>query len=341
MRRLFFLNILIIAAFTLSACGGQPEAPTDAPVIATDTPLPTIPPTEPPSTPLAILVMPQDMDRALYDLYQSVVYELAQQSGLRFQVRNSLSEADLEPALKMVIVFPPQSGSSIAALAAAAPQTQFLAINIPDAVPTGNVSVLGENTQKDIVAFMAGYIGALITEEYRIGMIYPANNPEALQTLVAFENGMRYYCGQCQGFYYLPYTFPQNIEIPAEEDPARYSAYVEYLVSQRQVDYIYVYPDLATPEFLSYVGNAGAPQMGTLAGEQKPLYWVASLRPDMVGALRNAWPVLLAGGGGQTVQSPLALTDVDPNLLSPGRQVEVEQVLADLLAGRIYPLNVP
>ncbi len=341
MRRIFTLTLLIIAVFSLSACGGQTEAPTEAPVIATDTPVPTTTPTEPPATPLAILVMPQDMDQASYDLYQSVVYELAQQSGLRFQVRNTLSEADLEPALKIVVIFPPQPGPGIAALAATAPQTQFLAINIPDAVPAGNVSVLGENTQKDIVAFMAGYIGALITEDYRIGMIYPGNNPEALQAVAAFENGMRFHCGQCQGFYYLPYTFPQNIEIPTDEDPARYSAYAEYLLSQRQVDYIYVHPELATPEFLAYVGNAGAPQMGTLAGDQKPLYWVASLRPDVVGAIRNAWPLLLAGGGGQAVQSPLALTDVDPNLLSPGRQADAEQVLADLLAGRIYPLNVP
>jgi hypothetical protein len=285
--------------------------------------------------------MPQDMDQASYDLYQSVVYELAQGSGLRFQVRNSLTEVDLEPALKIVVIFPPHTGSTVAALAAAAPQAQFLAINIPDAVPAGNLSVLGETAQEDIVAFMAGYVGALITEEYRIGMIYPKDDPGALQAVTAFENGMRYYCGLCQGFYYLPYTFPQNIEIPGEEDPARYSAYVEYLLSQRQVDYIYVHSELAAPEFLAYVGSAGAPQMGTFAGEQKPLYWVASLRPDVVGAIRTAWPMLLAGAGGQAVQSPLALTDVDPNLLSPGRQADAERVLADLLAGRIYPLNVP
>jgi hypothetical protein len=285
--------------------------------------------------------MSPDMEQATYELYQSVVYDLAQGSGLRFQVRNTLTEADLEPALKIVIIFPPQPESGIAALAAAAPQTQFLAINVPDVMPGGNVSVLGENTQEDILAFMAGYIGALITEDYRIGMIYPKDNPEALQAVAAFENGMRYSCGQCQGFYYLPYTFPQNIEIPSDEDPARYSAYAEYLISQRQVDYIYVYPELAMPEFLAYVGNAGAPQIGTLAGEQKPLYWVASLRPDVVGAIQTAWPMLLAGGGGQAVVSPLALTDVDPTLLSPGRQADAEQVLADLLAGRIYPLAVP
>jgi len=340
-RRISFLTLLFIATLALSACGGGTKAPTDAPAIPTDTLVPTTAPTDTPASPLAILVLPQGMDQASYDLYQSVVYDLAQQSGLRFQVRNTLTEADLEPALKIVIIFPPQPESGVAALAAAATQTQFLAINIPDAVPGGNLSVLGENTQKNIVAFMAGYIGALITEDYRIGMIYPKDDPDALKDVEAFTNGMSYSCGLCPGFYYLPYTFPQNIDIPADEDPTRYSAYAEYLISQRQVEYIYVHPDLATPEFLAYVGNAGATQIGTLAMDQLPLYWVASLRPDVVGAIRNTWPLLLAGQGGQALQPPLAFTDVDPNLLGPGRQEKAEKVLADLLSGQLSPQSVP
>ncbi|GAB4426809.1 MAG: hypothetical protein Kow002_15960 [Anaerolineales bacterium] len=341
MQRLLFFSILMIAALALSACGGETQVPTDAPAVPTDTLVPTIAPTETPASPLAILVLPQEMDQESYDLYQAVVYDLAQQAGMRFQVRNTLHEADLEPALKIVIIFPPQPEGSLAALAAAAPQTQFLAINIPDVIPGGNISVLAENTQQDVVAFMAGYIGALVTEDYRIGMIYPQNDPEALQAVSAFTNGMRYYCGECQGFYYLPYTFPQTIEIPSDEDPSRYSAYAEYLISQRQVDYIYVHPDLATPDFLTYVGNAGAPQVGATALDQKPLYWVASLRPDVVGAIQAAWPMLLAGQGGQAIQSPLTLTDVDPTLLSPGKQALADQVLADVLAGQISIYNVP
>jgi hypothetical protein len=72
-----------------------------------------------------------------------------------------------------------------------------------------------------------------------------------------------------------------------------------------------------------------------------PLYWAASLSPDTVSAIQAAWPNLVAGQGGQTVQSPLGLKDVDPNLLSPAKQAQAEQVLADLLAGRISPHGVP
>ena len=126
---LAFLSLILIVI--LAACGQSTPEATPTP-IPTDTAIPTPVFTATPSTPLAILVMPPDLDPTMYDLYQTTVYDLAQQAGFRFQVRNSLSELDLEPGLRVVIALPPDPGPGIAALAAAAPQTQFLAINIPD-----------------------------------------------------------------------------------------------------------------------------------------------------------------------------------------------------------------
>jgi hypothetical protein len=285
--------------------------------------------------------MPADLEPALYELYQSTVYDLAQQSGFRFQVRNSLSEEDLEPTLRVVIALPPDPGPGIAALAAAAPQTQFLAINIPGLTAGGNISVLASNVQTDIVAFMAGYIGALITEDYRIGMVYPDGNADALSALDAYTNGKAYACGICQRYYYLPYDFPQSIAIPTTEPPENHGGYAVYLIQQREVDFIYTYPDIATPELLAYIGSSGAVQIGGAQQGSLPLYWAASLTPDTIGAIQAAWPNLVAGQGGQAVQSPLTITNADPNLLSPAKQAEAEQVLADLLAGRISPHSVP
>jgi hypothetical protein len=55
----------------------------------------------------------------------------------------------------------------------------------------------------------------------------------------------------------------------------------------------------------------------------------------VIKAIQDAWPQLLNGQGGVTVQSPLGLTDIDPSLLSPGRQRLVEQKLHDIEAGLI------
>ncbi len=208
---LAFLSLILVVI--LVACGQSTPDATPTP-IPTDTAIPTPVFTATPSTPLAILVMPPDLDPAMYDLYQTTVYDLAQQTGFRFQVRNSLSELDLEPGLRVVIALPPDPGPGIAALAAAAPQTQFLAINIPDLTAGGNISVLANDVQADIVAFMAGYIGAMITDDFRIGMIYPDGNAEALRSLEAYTNGKIYFCGICRPYYYLPYDFPQSIPDP-------------------------------------------------------------------------------------------------------------------------------
>jgi hypothetical protein len=173
-------------------------------------------------------------------------------------------------------------------------------------------------------------------------MIYPDGNADALRTLEAYANGKTYFCGICRPYYYLPYDFPQSIPIPVEEVPENYGGYAVYLVQQREVDFIYVYPDVATPELLTYIGSsAGAVQVGSAPQGSVPIYWAASLSSDTIGAIQAAWPSLIAGQGGQAVQSPLGLADVDPNLLPPGKQAQAEQVLAEVLAGRISIYSVP
>ena len=104
-----FIMLCIVMAIFLGACGGGNPAATPTPV-PTDTPL--IPPTVtgPPVSPLAILVLPADLEPDTSNLYQKTVYDLTQASGMRFQVRNALTLADLEPGLQVVIVLPPDPG---------------------------------------------------------------------------------------------------------------------------------------------------------------------------------------------------------------------------------------
>ena len=76
---------LIAISVMLSACGAGSES------AATSTPIPTdtqiVPPTltATPTIPLAVLVVPADLDPETSNLYQKTVYDLAQASGFRFQ----------------------------------------------------------------------------------------------------------------------------------------------------------------------------------------------------------------------------------------------------------------
>ncbi|MCI0549992.1 MAG: hypothetical protein L0287_03480 [Anaerolineae bacterium] len=329
-------TILFIAiAITMSACGAAAEPASTSTPIPTDTQV--VPPTltATPTIPLAVLVIPPDLDPDTSNLYQTTVYDLAQASGFRFQVRNTLTPADIEPGLKVVIALPPDPG--IAALAATAPDVQFLAINIPDITAGGNVSVLGNNSQSDISAFLAGYTAALITDDYRIGMMIPKDNADAIRSLNAFVNGMKFHCGTCPRLYFYQWAFPQYIEIGADEDPANYDAYADILILQYKVSTIYLHPDISTTDLITYIGTTGTSMIGTKTPEQQPAGWVMTIQPDVIKAIQNAWPDLINGQGELTVQSPLGLADIDPSLLSPGKQRLVEQTLSDLQAGLISP----
>lgn len=332
----------LFAALTLvilSACGGQATDVVAPPtIVPTDTPLPppTMIPT--PSTPLALLVLPTDMDQASSDLYQKTVYDLSQASGFRFQVRNALTSAELtDPTLKVVIALPPDPG--LAAMAATAPNVQFLAVNISGLTAGGNLSVLAGDTQVELPAFLAGYTSAMLSDEYHIGMIIPQGDVDGQRAFLAFQNGMKYYCGACRTFYISQFGYPQYIEIPASEDPARFGGYANVLINDRKVYSLYVYPSLASADFLSYIGTQGVMLIGTSMPSPRPGGWVMTIRPDTVKAIQTAWPYLVAGQGGQNIQSPLGLADVDTGLLTEGKLRLVQETLDALLAGRILTSN--
>lgn len=340
-----FVYFTVMIAILLSACGGNEPSVTATPP-PTETPV--IPPTltSTPTVPLVIVILPADLDPEDSNLYQKTVYDLAQASGMRFQVRNSLTAEELtEPGLQIVVAFPPDPG--IAALAAAAPQVQFLAINIPGVAAGGNVSALGDNSQSDITAFLAGYTAALITDEYHIGMIMPKDNADAQRAAAAFRNGMIYYCGLCRVIFYpafclaenLQSCYPQYIDIPSDEDRSRYNPYADYLILQRDVDTVFVYPSVAEPDLLTYIGTTGASLIGTFTPEERPGGWVMTIQPDEIKAIQNAWPQLVTGQGGLTVQSPLGLSDIDPSLLPPGEQRLVQETLDKLQNGLINTGN--
>jgi hypothetical protein len=333
----FFFTILIIVA--LSACkGSAAETPKPPTAIPTNTPPPTATMIPTPSTPLAILVLPADMDKAASDLYQKTVYDLTQQSGFRFQIRNVLAPADLaDPTLKVVIILPPDPG--VASLVSTAPGVQFLAVNIPDLTAGGNLSVLAGDSQVELPAFLAGYVAAMVSDEYHIGMIIPKDNADAQRAFNAFSNGMTYYCGLCRTFYLTEIGYPTYIEVPADEDPKRYGGYANVLINDRKVYALYIYPSLANADFLSYIGTQGVMMIGTSMPDPRPGGWVMTVRPDTIKAIQSAWPNLIAGQGGINVQSPLGIADVDSTILTPGKLRLAQDTLNGLLAGRILPTS--
>jgi hypothetical protein len=335
-RKLVFLLTLIL----LAACAFPGGTATQTLAGPSSTPVPTASST-PVSTPLAILVLPADMDRTESDQYQKIVYDLAQANGLRFQVRNVLTPADVAlegSALKVVVALPPDPG--LDALAAAAPTVQFLAVSISGLAAAPNLSSVGASgLPVDQQAFLAGYIAGMVATEWRVGILSQKDTPGGDAAVTAFRNGYHFYCGDCfnpnfnqpnsHGLYPIP------VRIPTDAPLSDYTGYANLLI-QNFVKVAFLYPDIANSDLLSYMAQNGVLLISqTLPGEDVRPNWIASIQPDLNSALKSLFPELVAGNGGQVTPTPLFLTDVNPDLLSDAKLRLVQGVLDGLQNGTI------
>lgn len=297
------------------------------------TPRPTAGPTPTMPAPLVILVLPADLNQEQSKAYQKSVYDLSQAQGYRFVVLNKLTAAELEPALKVVIDLSPDT--DVTTLAASAPQAQFLAINLPGIKPGGNISVLGgDKTGIDKVAFIAGYIGASITQDYHTGILLRKGSTDGDTIQTAFRAGQEYYCGLCNPYAGPFELYPLVQDIPSDAKPSEYGAYADILI-RRQVDTIFMEPGVDIPELQDYLQSVGVLMIGTQSPTKKVNGWVVTLQPNYLEAMQAAFPHLIAGEGGQAFPAPLSFNDVNATLFSPGKQTLSRQVLDDLLGGFI------
>ena len=328
-------HALLLIIILLTACTfGTPSAgqATSVPQ-PTATPRPTVGPTSTPPAPLVILVVPADMNEIQSKAYQKAVYDLAQAQGYRFVVLNKLTAAEVEPTLKIVIDLSPDT--DIATLAASAPQTQFLAINLPGIQAGSNISILGgEKTSLDNIAFMAGYIGATITQDYHTGILVRRGSPNIDIISKAFRAGQQYFCGLCNPYAGPFEDYPLVQDIPEDAKPEEYGAYADILI-HKQVDTIFLEPGVDIPELLQYLQTVGVLMIGTQTPSKAVNGWVVTLQPNYLEAMQAAFSDLVAGQGGKAFPAPLTFVDTNNDLFDTGKQNNAQQVLNDLLQGLV------
>jgi len=341
LRRISLLACIALGYLSLFSCSvASPSASTPTPVEATASPLPTdtpVPsPTPTPKAPIAVLLAPADADPATTAALQGVLVGLAKQAGLGFEVRTSLNGEDLGN-VRIVVALPPTSG--LAELAASTPETQFLAFGIQGLKPAPNLSAIASPAGRpDQLGFVAGYLAAVITEDWRVGVVSEADTTPGKAASLGFHNGMTYFCGLCLPVY-PPFPnrgYPVQVGLTEGAGAEDWQAAIDALTTW-QVETVFVYPSVADEQLLSDLAGAGINLI--VAGPPADTWrehWVASLgSQDAMQSLPGLWAKLLVGKGGEEVRLPLGFTGTNPDLLSPGRQRLVEAMLADLLAGFI------
>jgi hypothetical protein len=339
---LAMILVLILAGVVLSACNSQQPAPSptaipaDNPTLQPLQPIsPTLTPT--PEQPVMILLPAPESDPNLVDVLQTRLSEFSTQEGLRFELRQQVSPSDLGNGVRLVVVIAPDPG--LAELVAAAPQVQFLTIGIPDIEPSTNLSsVSAGETSPDQLGFAAGYLAATITDDWRVGVVSEADTVAGKAAELGFTSGVYFLCGLCRPVnppYPIP-GYPLTAQLFPGAGQAEWQAAVNYF-QEWQVGTVYVGPGVADPGLLRELADAGIQMIGAQAPPADvKSNWVASVGyGDPLEAINMLLPALLDGQGGQQIQLPVALSNVNADLLSPGRQRLVEEMLDDLAAGYI------
>jgi len=329
----------ILITGLLVACNQAPATPTATPdliILPTDTPevLPTTTATYTPAPSLAVLLAGPGADMDQAGVLQTLLNDTITASGLHWQVRQQLTPADLTPAVRLVVALPPDPG--LAALAAAAPETQFLAVGTPGLEPAANLSMVGAlGPRPDQQGFIAGYIAAMLTPDWRVGAITISDSAEGRAARSGFLNGAVFFCGLCNQSYPPFYNYPRYVELPASASSAEWQAAANHMIDY-YVETVYVAPGAGDPMMLSTLAAAGINLIGSgVPSEAIQPNWVLSFASDPLGLVQQVLPDILAGQGGLNLPLPLELTQINPQLLTPGKQALAEQVLANLLAGYI------
>jgi hypothetical protein len=298
-----------------------------------------LPPTDAPtvtSTPdFAVLLVPPEVNRVSAQRLQDVMEQLTAQQDWLLQVQPSLAAADLAPTLKLVVVMAPFTG--LAELAQGAPSVQFVGVGIPDLPELPNLVSIGpKGWQSDQQAFLAGYIAALTSPDWR-GGILTTNTPEGQVQQQAFANGLHFFCGLCKPAYPPYFTYPRWVQIPANPDQPTWSAAVDELVAEGVVT-VYVDPALSSDDILAYLVHSGLRIIGSGNPAEAYLpFWVATIFPEPGAVLRDQWQAILAGQSPQSYPMPLAVDDLASGFVTPARERLVQQILNDLVDGLINP----
>jgi hypothetical protein len=280
-----------------------------------------------PEAPRALLITPDAMSASPSAIHIAL-NDLAQASGLSLAEQTELSADDLTDTTRVVIVISKDTG--IASLAADHPKIQFLAIDVPEIKPAENVSVIASSDQASQAAFLAGYIAALVSPEWRAAVVASASAEDAAAR-DSFLAGGHYLCGICN-IPVKPYFFPVAVETTAGDPQTAIAA-----LTQAGVHTVYVAPSLATPETLSALAAAGFDLVGTSApSEDLKAHWVATIGSNPADALKTLWPDLAAGKGNHQVNVPLTLTEISA-AVTPGKQRPINQLIQDLAAGLVNP----
>ncbi|MEJ2563320.1 MAG: hypothetical protein P8Z42_11615 [Anaerolineales bacterium] len=261
------------------------------------------------------------------------VVNLAYQSDLELESITALQDDMLDGGGSLVFIFEDDPG--VGDFASGHPEIQFVTIGVPGVAASGNISVLDRNDlRSDRQAFVAGYIAAMIAEDWRTGIVSLGSGAKSEAIETGFINGARYFCGLCRPAFPPFYEYPQSFHMDTSGQGWESLA---AFIQENRLAVIYLAPvdvfQSIGPEEIqlpaAVIGDGPRPDV---VPESQ---WAATIRYSAIESLRSVWADLLDGKGGWVIRWELQIVDVNRDLLTEGKERAARDLLDDLEGGFI------
>ena len=334
-KLLAFFVVLSFSAALFGCSGNQPNADvTQETTPPTATSIPTIAPDR------AVLVAPGDISSIELAEAQALIADLAARSGLEFEIRQEIYPNEISPDIKIIVFL--EQPDNLGSLAANEPEIQFVAISGQNWSPPVNGTIILKN--EDHVAFLAGYLSALLAPNFRVGGLLVSENTKLNQ---AFNNGVSYYCGLCAAVINPLNTYPVLSQQPVNSSPANWQAAFNE-INASKVNVLFLPGDAASTELGIYLAGMDVAVIGNQTPpEELRSRWVATISSDGLSPLREIWNDLLEGESGKVVNASLKISEVNYVTvtdglvwLSQGKMDLLNKVIALLREDLINPYSV-
>ncbi|MFW5713520.1 MAG: hypothetical protein ACOCYU_02495 [Brevefilum sp.] len=339
------LTLILVAA--MAACNsttptGEVPQPieTDTNIPASEEPSDTPSPTPTPELPVVVLAYGEGADAWTVERVQTILEELAPESSLGLEIQEGLAAEILDANVRVLVGISLEVDPT--GLAGSNPGIAFVFVDHEGTTPANNLSVIGDSIiDQQRQSFMAGFLSALISTDYKVAGLIPAEDELSELMTDAFVTGVEFFCGVCNPIYPPYQNFPQWELISIENAAEGFQSVVDTLITENGVEVLYIQNRLASAEMLTYLGNQNVKIVGDQPPDTIRNNWVGTVATDPGPALIELWPDLLAGTGGVQLPSAITLTGTEAGLLSAGRLRLFEEMVDDLEAGLVSPETSP
>ena len=331
-----FLSALI-AIITVSCSGSSDITPTseslpaENPTAAASTAISDIP------KPGIIFVTAETADTTLANQIEQIVSTFAVENNFTFERRTSLTSNDFPEQLSIVISLGPNPG--LMEMAESAPNVKFLAIAESNIEPTNNLFTLNyPQGNPEYVGFLAGYTAAVITSDWRVGVLSVSETSDGKLFQESFRVGVIYFCGLCLQSYPPYYDYPLFVELPTNSSGEDWRNAANQLIAS-SVQTIFVSPGVGDDSLFQYLSQEG---ITIIASDTPPpeleSSWAASLGIDLESELVRILLQILSNDIGSQIDFFPDIIFSNPAILSTGKLNDIKIVQQDLFDSYIYPL---